>query len=110
MKYEMLRKVGMNVESVTDAANSFGLSRFAFYHAQQQYRENGLAGLLPSKRGPKRPYKLTQAVMTFIDEQLIIMSGGTDWEEISRKIKERFDLKIHPRSIMRAFKNKKKGK
>jgi len=110
MKYEMLRKVSMNAEAVTDAANSFGLSRFAFYHAQQQYRDNGLAGLLPSKRGPKRPHKLTQEVMTFIDEQLKIMSGGTDWEEISRKIQERFKLKIHPRSIMRAVKNKKKGK
>jgi transposase len=100
----------MDEESITDAARSFGLSRVAFYYAQQEYRKNGLAGLLPSKRGPKRPHKLTQEVMAFIDEHLKIMYDGPDWEEISRKIEAKFCLKIHPRSIMRAIKNKKKSK
>ena len=110
MKYEMLRTVNMNEKSITDAARSFGLSRVAFYHAREQYQEGGLAGLLPARRGPRSAHKLTQKVLTFIDEQMKVTSGRDDWEEISRKIQVKFNIKIHPRSIRRAVKGKKNGK
>lgn len=110
MKYEMLRKVSMNEESITDAARSFGLSRVAFYHAQQQYHKRGLAGLLPDRRGPKKPHKLTPEVMTFINKELKAMCGTIDWEEISRQVEAKFGFKIHPRSIRRSIKNKKNSK
>ena len=108
MKYEMLRKVSMNEESITDAAHSFGLSRVAFYHAQQQYKERGLAGLLPDKRGPKKPHKLTQGVMAFINQKLKAMGGNIDWEEISLQVEKNFGFKIHPHSIRRAVKKNSK--
>lgn len=110
MKYEMLRAVNMNEESITDAAHNFGLSRVAFYHAKEQYQEGGLVGLLPGKRGPKSPHKLSQEVLTFIYEQMETVSGNDDWEEISRKVEVKFNIKIHPRSIRRAVKDKKNGK
>ena len=36
MKYEMLRSVSVDQQSIADAAQMFGLSRVAYYHAQKQ--------------------------------------------------------------------------
>ena len=38
MKYEMLRSVSVDQQSIADAAQMFGLSRVAYYHAQQKGR------------------------------------------------------------------------
>lgn len=69
MKYEMLRSVRVDQQSIAEAAYTFGLSRVAYYHAQKQYRKNGIAGLLPRRRGPKHPHKFTPEVMAFIEAQ-----------------------------------------
>ena len=52
VKYEMLRRVQAEGKSVTDAAAAFGFSRPSFYQAQSAFGQEGLAGLVPQKRGP----------------------------------------------------------
>lgn len=108
MKYEMLRSVTVDQQSVAEAANTFGLSRVAYYHAWSQYQSHGLAGLLPYRRGPKHPHKFTPEVMSFIDEQLAAAGGRQDWGLLSKQIEARFGTKVHPRSIERAVKQKKR--
>ena len=54
VKYEMLRRVRTEGTSVTDAAANFGFSRPSFYQAQSAFEQDGLAGLVPHKRGPSR--------------------------------------------------------
>jgi len=107
MKYEMLRSVSVDQQSVSETAHTFGLSRVAYYHAQKQYQRHGLAGLLPRRRGPKHPHKLTPEVMSFIDEQLAATGGRPDWNLQSKQIEARFGIKVHPRSVERAVKQKK---
>jgi len=107
MKYEMLRSVTVDQQSVAEAANTFGLSRVAYYHAWKQYQSHGLAGLLPYRRGPRHPHKFTPEVLCFIDEQLAAIEGGPDWGLLSKQIEERFGTKVHPRSVERAVKQKK---
>ncbi len=110
MKYEMLRSTTTSNLPVTDAAQMFGLSRVAFYRAQRQYNDQGLMGLLPQKRGPKQPHKLTGAILDFVREQLTDEREPPDWEEISQQIRKNFGKVIHPRSIERAAKKPaKKG-
>jgi transposase len=109
MKYEMLRSVSADQQSVVEAAQTFGLSRVAYYHAQKQYQQHGLAGLLPRRRGPKYPHKFTSEVMSFIDEHLAATDGRPDWKFLSKQIENRFGAKVHPRSVERAVKPKKKG-
>jgi hypothetical protein len=46
VKYEMLRRVRTEGQSVTDAAVSFGFSRPSFYQAQSAFEDDGLAGLV----------------------------------------------------------------
>jgi transposase len=107
MKYEMLRSVTVDEQPVAQAADTFGLSRVAYYHALKQYQSNGLAGLLPYRRGPKHPHKFTPEVMSFIDEQLIAIEGRPDWGYLSKQIEDKFGTKVHPRSVERAAKQKK---
>jgi transposase len=107
MKYEMLRSVTVDQQSVVEAANTFGLSRVAYYHAWKQYQSHGLAGLLPYRRGPRHPHKFTPEVMSFIDEQLAAIEGSPDWGLVSKQIEERFGTKVHPRSVERAVKQKR---
>ena len=47
VKYEMLRRVRIDGQSVTQAARAFGFSRVAFYQAQAAFEEHGLVGLIP---------------------------------------------------------------
>lgn len=107
MKYEMLRSVSVDQQSIADAAQMFGLSRVAYYHAQKQYQRHGLVGLLPSKRGPKHRHKFTPEVMSFIEEQLAAIDQRPDWKLLSKQIEDRFGINTHPRSVERAVKLKK---
>jgi len=107
MKYEMLRSVTVDQQSVAEAANTFGLSRVAYYHAHKQYQRHGLAGLLPRRRGPKHPHKFTPGVMSFIDEQLTATGGRADWNLLSKQIESGFGIKVHPRSVERVVRQKK---
>ena len=110
MKYEMLRSVNIDHQSIADAAHTFGLSRVAYYHAQKQYQRHGLVGLLPSKRGPKHPHKFTSEVMSFIEEQLVATGQRLDWKLLSKQIEDKFGIITHPRSVERAVKLKKMAK
>ena len=91
VKYEMLREVQVENRSVSQSAAAFGFSRPSFYQAQAAFAQDGLAGLIPHKRGPRGAHKLTPEVMAFVDEV----------------IEERFGLRVHPRSIERRLRKKK---
>ena len=57
VKYEMVRRVRVEGDAVAHAAGQFGLSRPSFYKAQAAFGRDGLAGLLPAKRGPRGPHR-----------------------------------------------------
>jgi hypothetical protein len=61
VKYEMLRSVERDGRAVVEAAEAFGLSRPVYYVTRELFNREGLPGLLPRKRGPKQPHKLTEA-------------------------------------------------
>jgi len=102
VKYEMLRRVRTEGQSVTDATSSFGFSRPSFYQAQSAFEQDGLAGLVPHKRGPKQPHKLTEEVLTFIGE-LRQKDPSIRLPDLVNRIEERFGIKVHPRSIERSL-------
>ena len=102
VKYEMLRRVRTEGESVTDASASFGFSRPSFYQAQSAFEQDGLAGLVPQKRGPKQAHKLTEEVLTFIGE-LRQQEPSIRLPDLVKRIQQRFDTKVHPRSIERSL-------
>ncbi len=101
VKYEMLRRVHVDGDSVVKAAADFGLSRPAFYSAQTEFARAGMAGLLPKKRGPKGARKVTAPVLALLEELLEEdkhLTGAT----LASEVETRLGLRLHVRTIERA--------
>ncbi len=109
VKYEMLRKVGKEKFEIKEAVHLFGMSRQYYYKIKNAFDQKGMAGLLPEKRGPKHPFKLTDDIVRFIDK-IIKEKPSLSNQQITEKIKARFKLTLHPRTIERMHKIQKKRK
>ncbi len=109
VKYEMLRRVRQDGEPVSKAAKAFGFSRVSYYQILHAYDQQGLAGLMPSGRGPRHSHKLTEDVMVFISARKK-QDAPVHAKDMAIQIKQHFGLSVHPRSIERAIKRQlKKG-
>ena len=102
VKYEMLRRVEKDRQSVTEAATKFGFSRPSFYQAQSALARGGLGGLIPLKRGPKQARKLTAEIMEFL-QQARREDPTSRAASLANLIQERFDVAVHPRTVERAL-------
>jgi transposase len=102
VKYEMLRRVEQDGHSIREAAARFGFSRPTFYQAQTAFQAGGLAGLVPRKRGPQQAHKLTAKVMEFM-RQARQENPSLRAVDLVSRIKERFDLAVHPRTVERGL-------
>jgi hypothetical protein len=100
VKYEMLRRVEVEKAPVTEAAAAFGLSRPAFYQAQRAVAQQGLAGLIPRKRGPHGAHKLTPAILDFVLKQRAA-SPSLKIGELIMRIQQQFGVDVHRRTIER---------
>jgi transposase len=109
VKYEMLRHVRVDGRPVTEAAAGAGLSRPSYYEALAAFEENGVAGLVPHKRGPHGAHKLSTEVLVFIEQARAGTPRPTS-AEVVRLVHERFGVTVHRRSIERARGREKKLK
>lgn len=107
VKYEMLRRVQEESRTVTEATEAFGFSRPVFYEARQALEEQGLAGLVSKRPGPRGAHKLTEEVMEFV-ERLREQRPGLGFEELADRIETRFGRSVHPRSIRRSLDGREK--
>jgi transposase len=107
VKYEMLRRVQTEGQSVAKASASFGVSRPTFYKAQSDFDRAGLVGLLPAKRGPRGPHKVTPEVARFIEET-VARGEELDPQRLAECVAERFGLVVHQRTVKRALARSKK--
>lgn len=106
VKYEMLRRVGVERASVTDATDQFGVSRPTYYETKAHFDASGVAGLVPKKRGPRGPHKLQGDVLAFL-EQHVRADEPIRARSLAALIRQHFDLTVHPRTIERAVRGKK---
>ena len=102
LKYETLRALKSEGRSIAQAANEFGLSRPTIYQAQAIFAEKGVEGLLPHKTGPKHPRKLTPEVRQHLQE-LEEAQPEIGAAELARRVRQRFNVKLHPRTIEKAL-------
>jgi hypothetical protein len=87
VKYEMVRRVRVEGEAVAGTAAAFGFSRPSWYAAAAALDEHGLPGLLPARPGPAA----LAADPSLRTADLVALAA------------ERFDVRVHPRSIERAL-------
>ncbi len=107
VKYEMLRRVQVDGLSIAQVAELFGFSRPAFYHALAAYQSDGLLGLIRKRPGPRGAHKLSDKVIQYING-LRIEDKNISSQEIAAKVRRKFRLIVHPRSIERALERQKK--
>jgi transposase len=106
VKYELLRRVRVDGDSVSHATSLFALSRPTFYAALAAWERSGLLGLLPEPTGPRHGHKLTDEIIAELQPLAKTMSAV----ELAAWLREQWSLSVHPRSIERALRRTaKKG-
>jgi transposase len=105
VRYEMIRRRRLEGKAVTEIARTFGVSRQAFYKADSAFETQGIPGLLPRRRGPKRAHKCTDEVLDFVEQWRA--ATGTR-ETVTQAVRNSFGMTINVRSIERALQRRKK--
>jgi transposase len=108
VRYEMLRRVSAEGHSITDTVAQFGVTRPTFYRVQADFDRAGLVGLLPAKRGPHGPHKITDEVMHLIEQERA-NEPALDGPALVERIRQHFDLAVHRRTVERALARSKKN-
>lgn len=105
VKYEMVRRVQQDGWTVSQAAEKFGFSRTSYYKIQNTFNKEGVSGFIPKQRGPKSPHKINKEILDFL-EKTISKSNDNKLNsiELSSLVKNKFNVKIHPRTIEKALK------
>ena len=108
VKYEMLRRVREDGQTVSRAAADFGFSRPAFYQTQAVFEAAGLPGLLPQRPGPKRAHKLSEQVVDRL-EHALEADPSLNSAQLAQRLADELGLRVHRRSVERALGRRKKG-
>jgi transposase len=102
VKYEMVRRVEAEGESVTQAASSFGFSRPAFYTAQAALARGGLPALVRQRPGPRRRHKLRTEIVDALRQARaadpMLLSS-----ELAERVRVQFGVRVHRRTIERVL-------
>ncbi len=99
VKYELLRRVRVDGDSVSHTTSLFALSRPTFYAALAAWERSGLLGLLPEPTGPRPAHKLTEEVLVLLRPLANTMSST----QLAKWLRDERQLLVHPRSIERAL-------
>lgn len=105
VRYEMLRRHKIDGDDVTQVAESFGISRQAYYTTEAAFEKKGIVGLLPRPRGPQRAHKCSNEVLDFVEQW---HADSAAPESVTLAVQKRFGISIHPRSLARALARRKK--
>jgi transposase len=107
VKYEMLRRVEVEGHPVARTADAFGVSRPTFYQTQAAFQAQGIAGLVPRKRGPHGAHKVTDAVLAFVAAQRA-QDPALPMRAVLSRVRDQFGLDVHRRSLERAVRRQEK--
>lgn len=107
VKYEMLRRVRVDGETVSAVAAEFGLTRPSFYAARERFESEGLAGIIPRRSGPHGGHKLSEEVVDFLEE-VLAAAPSTRPSQLVDRVQQQFGRHVHVRSIERALNRRRK--
>ena len=104
VKYEMLRAVEQEKHEVSATSTAFGFSRVSFYQIKKEFDENGIAGLMPKKRGPKGSRKLGAGDIEFAES----LAGSHTKAQVLQRLREERGIEVSKRTLERQLSAKKK--
>ena len=104
VRYEMVRTAAAGA-AIEEAAVRFGTSVPTCVRANRAFRENGLQGLIPKRRGPRGPHKITAEIVAFVEEYRR-EHGPVGLAMLVPLIAETFGVKVHASGLYRALAKK----
>ena len=107
VRYEMLRRVRIDGRLVGETATAFGFSRVWLYQLRKRFEIDGLVGLLPQSKGPRRAHKLSDDVLTFVLETLKA-KPELRTTSLPQCVAKNYGISVHLRSIERALARRQK--
>jgi transposase len=102
VKYEALRALQAEGRPLSQVARDFGLSRPTVYETKNLFTLEGLDGLVPRKSGPKSAHKFTPEILEHL-QAARTKEPTLPAEQLAQRVKQRFRVTVHPRSIERAL-------
>ena len=108
VKYEMVRTAETG-QLPAEAAAASGFSRQSLYTAKAALHEEGLAGLIPGKPGPKSGHKLTGEVVSHLEE-LLAADPRLRPADLAAAARQHFGITVHPRSVERALQRRREAR
>ena len=102
VRYEVLRRHLVDGQAVAAVARTFGMSRQTFYLLARAFREGGLPGLLPRKRGPKRARKGTDEILAYVAARRTGSPARSTRESVD-DVRREFGVRLHPRTLERGL-------
>lgn len=106
VRYELLRAAARGEMTVSQACQTYGVSRQTFYTLQRSFQARGVSGLIDGKRGRKGPLKASLEVVEFVrtmKQEQPRLSGA----ELGGMVEERFGIRLHRRTVERLLHIKK---
>src|SRR3989440_2827188 len=91
VKYELLRRVRVDGDSVSHATALFALSRPTFYTAQAAWERTGLVGLVPEPTGPRQAHKLPEEIIVLLRPLADTMSST----QLAQWLRDERQLSVH---------------
>ena len=102
VRYESLRRHLVDGQAVAGVARAFGMSRQMFYLLARSFREGGLIGLLPRKRGPKGARKGSDEILAYVAGRRM-GSPGRSTRELLDDVCREFGVRMHRRTLERGL-------
>ena len=102
VRYEMVRLVRRRNATLAQAAERFGVSVPTCFRMVKAFRRGGLAGLIPRRRGPRGPRKITPEILRFARSHRA-RHGRIGARRLVPLIEAEFGVRLHPRGIEKAL-------
>ena len=107
VRYEMVRAARSQSMDAAEAARRFGFSAQTCTRYADAFDRGGMPALLPGKRGPRGPHKITPAILHFVLSYRE-RYGRVGSRRLAPMIEAKFGIKLHPRAIDKALERRQK--
>lgn len=104
VRYEMIR-AHTRPRTLKEVASQFGMSIATCARLKRKYREGGLQALIPGRRGPQGPHKITPDIVEFAANYQRIHSS-TSIRELTDIVNDHFKVDLHFSGLHRAMSKK----
>lgn len=104
VRYEMIRAYSKHTP-IKELSAQFGMSVSTYTRLRRAYISGGLQALIPAKRGPQGPHKITPEMVEFA-RNYRIEHGPTSIRDLTDLVNDYFKVSIHFTGLQRALSKK----